>query len=101
MELERQVGGLFYNIAPSKMISTVDITIIIWVWGRKEDYRRNQYNNLLAKEIGKSIKRMLERLWRGIFKLRVRIVTRHGATTQKHMEIQDSNDENNGKGDGA
>jgi hypothetical protein len=31
----------------------------------------------------------------------VRIVTRHGATTQKHMEIQDSNDENNGKGDGA
>jgi hypothetical protein len=29
MELERQVGGLFYNIAPSKMISTVDITIII------------------------------------------------------------------------
>ncbi len=44
---------------------------------------------------------MLDRLQNGIFWKRVRVATRPSATTQKPMEIQDCNDENDEKGVGV
>lgn len=44
---------------------------------------------------------MLDRLRNGIFWKRAKVATRPSATTQKPMEIQNSNDSNDKKGVGA
>ncbi len=81
MELERQDGGLVYNIVPLKTISPLASSSSSKC--EKGKWFMEEINEVVScvEDVEEMTRLLLEKLWSGIFRRQARVATKLGVTT--------------------